>query len=613
MSTSLKTRHCVPLFFPDSTTIFFDIEYALLETNMPPKLSRAEIADLIKRGKPVPVEYIDLIFPNLSPRLLLSAKDTPEPKSDLLLSLQEQHLYTGLDAQWNNQLIWGESTLALSTLLNHSLINIQRAGGIKLIYLDPPFNVGSDFYITHKVGAKKQKLKMKAYTDSWDEGLNEYLEMIYPIIKLSHEALASTGTLFVHCGHQTSAHLRLILDDVFGAEHFLNEIIFAYGAGGNPSSYFPRKHDSILWYSKSNTHTFTTEAPVLRVPYDSSTLKTHFKHRDNQGRLYRDQKIGTKTYRSYADRGKRVTDVWGDLSAQTARSPISEESTGYPTQKPERLLERIIVAATLPGDLVADFFCGSGTTLSVANRLNRKWLGCDSGFWAVQTAKKRMQKEGASFELRRLLDENRGPLDSPYPNLLKLEQTTAEHIGTVEAPRLVCSDQPVPLTQTYKIQSSIEDVKLTLPLFAPKIGLQKTNLGVIVELQDLGMTSDIVESNSHLVKEQMLHQKVKNRHASSSLIQLTEHWSDWIDLWSISKGNSEIVTPVWSSFKLGRSHQITLVSKPLELLQNDLISIQLNTILGHEIRLELRVPNLKLDEFKSMMWCDPDRTDPIPR
>ena len=175
---------------------------------------------------------------------------------------------------------------------------------------------------------------------------------------------------------------------MFGPGALLNEIIFAYGAGGNPSSYFPRKHDSILWYSKSNTHTFSTEAPILRVPYDSPTLKTHFQ-KDGQRRsvCIEIKPSDLKPQKLCADKGKRVTDVWSDLGAQNARSPISEESTGYPTQKPERLLERIISAASLPGDLVADFFCGSGTTLCVANRLQRKWIGCDLWFWAFKPQK----------------------------------------------------------------------------------------------------------------------------------------------------------------------------------------------------------------------------------
>ena len=128
----------------------------------------------------------------------------------------------------------------------------------------------------------------------------------------------------------------------------------------------------------------------MRVPYDESTLMTHYKKIDANGRRYRVQTVNGKDYKTYADEGKMVTDVWTDIGAQNATSPISKESTGYPTQKPEMLLERIINSSSNPGDIVADFFCGSGTTLSVAEKLGRKWIGSDLGKFAIHTSRKRM-------------------------------------------------------------------------------------------------------------------------------------------------------------------------------------------------------------------------------
>ncbi|MBM74458.1 MAG: hypothetical protein CMK59_03585 [Proteobacteria bacterium] len=578
---------------------------------MSTKPSRAQIAEMILNGTPIPTQYAKEIFQDFPPQLIFGAKESLSLNSNITLSLQEEHLHSKTNQHWSNQLIWGDTKEVLKTLLNESMENINNAGGIKLIYLDPPFNVGSDFFMEHKIGAKNHKLKIKAYKDRWFNGLNEYLGMMYPILQLCHKILANDGTLFLHCGHQTSAHLRLILDEIFGVNHFLNEIIYAYGAGGNPNNYFPRKHDSILWYSKSNNHTFSTQAPILRVPYDHSTLKTHYKKRDEDGRLYRDQTVGNKTYRSYADRGKRVTDVWSDLGAQNARSPISEESTGYPTQKPERLLERIICAATLPGDLIADFFCGSGTTLCVADRLNRNWIGCDSGFLGVHTTKKRLLKNQVSFSLKRGLYKNSE--SPPYQNINDLEQTKKASPICVESPRLVCSDSRILLVKKYQICSAINDLDINVPLFNPIFQFHRSEDGISVEMKELGIGSEYVESKYFLIKNKSLYQKIKKRKILPTLTQLTEHWKDWLDLWSISKGRTKTTSPIWNSYRLGRSQTLSFCSPPLQFQPSSIVGIQIFTIFGHELRLELHIPNLKINESKTMMWSDPEKSVPIPR
>lgn len=167
----------------------------------------------------------------------------------------------------------------------------------------------------------------------------------------------------MHADWHKIHHLRCILDEIFGSDRFLNEIIWGYGAGGkNPSKFFPRKHDTILWYAKSTNHFFTKDLfqKILRVPYDDSIPETHYKNRDEQGRRFRVQTVNGRDYVTYADDGKLVTDVWVDIGAQNAGPPISPEYTGFPTQKPEMLLERIVCAASDAGSLVFDCFMGSG-------------------------------------------------------------------------------------------------------------------------------------------------------------------------------------------------------------------------------------------------------------
>lgn len=292
------------------------------------------------------------------------------------------------EVDWRNKIIWGDNKLIMASLLQ------TFTGKFSLIYMDPPFAVGSDFNIDIQIGDTEVEktasvIEEVAYRDTWGNGITSYIEMLAERIRLAHTLLATNSSIFIHCDYRTAAYTRLILDDVFGADNFQNEIIWSYGAGGNPKAFFPRKHDSILWYSKG-TPTFNLQGGIMRVPYDKSTLDTHYKNVDSDGRLFRVQKVNGREYKTYADEGKLVTDVWTDIGGQNATSPISGEATGYPTQKPEKLLERIIHAASKPGDLVGDFFCGSGTTLAIAEKLNRNWIGADLGRFAIHTSRKRL-------------------------------------------------------------------------------------------------------------------------------------------------------------------------------------------------------------------------------
>ena len=279
---------------------------------------------------------------------------------------------------WTNKLIWGDNKLILSSLVNGPLREeIEKEGGIKLIYIDPPFAVGADFSINIKINGNEVTKKPSiieeiAYRDTWGKGISSYLNMMYERLKLMHDLLAEDGSIYVHCDYRVNSYMRLILDDIFGKENFINQIIWCYTGPGSPEmKQFNRKHDVILWYSKLNNWVFNKND--IRVPL-SSKLGGGFVGLDKKAR------------EEYLQKGKIPEDWW--YIPIVARHIY--EILDFPTQKPEALLERIIKASSNENDLVADFFCGSGTTCAVAEKMGRKWIGADLGRFAIHTTRKRI-------------------------------------------------------------------------------------------------------------------------------------------------------------------------------------------------------------------------------
>lgn len=374
-----------------------------------------EIIRFLAAGKPLPDKYRFLLFDNKREvELVWNGKtgdvcnvvlpfqvieQIDEPRSEKELKLQPDLFNPSSGRQlkgWTNKLIWGDNKLILSSLKSGPLREeIEKQGGLKLIYIDPPFDVGADFSMDIEIGdntftKRPNVLEELAYRDTWGKGADSFIAMIYERLVLMRDLLAEDGSIFVHCDYRVSGFVRLVLDDIFSRDRFLNEVCWSYGAGGNPKNFFPRKHDTIFWFAKGSANQFSKEGGIMRVPYDESTLETHYKNIDESGRRYRVQTPNGREYKTFADDGKLVTDVWTDIGAQNATSPISKEATGYPTQKPERLLERVIHAASNEGDLIADFFCGSGTTAAVAEKLGRKWIASDLGKFGIHTTRKRM-------------------------------------------------------------------------------------------------------------------------------------------------------------------------------------------------------------------------------
>ena len=280
---------------------------------------------------------------------------------------------------WKNKLIWGDNLLVMSSLLE------KFAGKIDLIYIDPPFATGADFSFTAQIGESGEQvvkessvIEEKAYRDTWGRGFDSYFTMIYERLVLMRELLSESGSIYVHCDWRVNSFLRLALDEIFGKQHLINEIIWCYTGPGSPNmKQFNRKHDTIFWFSKNNQWVFNKDN--VRVPYKdpNQTLRKAFD--SGQG-------MDEEQTEKYRERGK-VPETWWEDIAVAVRSA---QNLGYPTQKPEALLERIIKASSNEGDLVADFFCGSGTTAAVAEKLGRRWIACDLGRYAVHTTRKRM-------------------------------------------------------------------------------------------------------------------------------------------------------------------------------------------------------------------------------
>lgn len=288
---------------------------------------------------------------------------------------------------WRNMLIWGDNKLVMAALLE------QFRGKIDLIYIDPPFDVGADFTVQVQVGEEGEAVQKEqsileavAYRDTWGKGTDSYLHMMYERLTLMRDLLSERGSIYVHCDWRVNFLLRSVIDEIFGRDYLVNHLIWAYKTGGIPEKIgFAKKHDDIFLYSKSKNPIFNpllqkSYVPTLPEPYTDSGKRLGVQ-RDSVCELCGLGKPGQK-YRLVIAR-----DVWDDIQSIFRND---EQATGYDTQKPEALLERIILASSNEGDLVADFFCGSGTTLAVAEKLGRRWIGVDLGRYAIHTSRKRL-------------------------------------------------------------------------------------------------------------------------------------------------------------------------------------------------------------------------------
>jgi site-specific DNA-methyltransferase (adenine-specific)/adenine-specific DNA-methyltransferase len=330
---------------------------------------------------------------------------------------------------WANKLIWGDNKLILSSLKNGPLREeIEAQGGVKLIYIDPPFDVGADFSMDIEIGGdtftkKPNILEEIAYRDTWGKGADSFIAMIYERLVLMRDLLAEDGSIYVHCDWRVTQFVRMALDEIFGRERFRNEIIWCYRSGGAGSKGYAKKHDTIMYYSKSKSVIFNSskEKSYMGIGYSTG----------NKNVVLYDDKDGLGPYTLV-----NIKDWWNNIGMiATSKGRI------YPTQKPESLLERIIQTSSNEDDIVADFFCGSGTTAAVAEKLDRKWICTDLGKFAIHTTRKRLigvqrqlkadGKDYRAFEILNLGKYERQHFVGINPNLREEEQ--AKQLAAKEA------------------------------------------------------------------------------------------------------------------------------------------------------------------------------------
>ena len=390
---------------------------------------------------------------------------------------------------WTNKLIWGDNKLILSSLKNGPLREeIEAQGGLKLIYIDPPFDVGADFSMDIEIGEETftkdpNILEEIAYRDTWGKGADSFIAMIYERLILMRDLLAEDGSIYVHCDYRVDSLIRLAMDEVFGLDNFRNSVIVQRRITKNLQRQFNAvqslncANDTIFWYSKN---TATRFAPIY-VPMETKKTKGYWHHfwsnadrptmryellgvTPSKGqwkwsksraqkavlnyRVYMEKHSGVelvdywrntgenlefirlskngKVENWYPPSDKRIADtIWTDIHAY-------ENEKDYATQKHEQLLDRIIVASSNEGDLVADFFCGSGTTAAVAEKLGRRWITADLGKFAIHTTRKRMigvqrqlkadGKDYRAFEILNLGKYERQHYIDVNPNLREAEQ-----------------------------------------------------------------------------------------------------------------------------------------------------------------------------------------------
>ncbi|MBU2522253.1 MAG: site-specific DNA-methyltransferase [Proteobacteria bacterium] len=442
------------------------------------KLTDNEIRDInryLEEGKPLPEKYRFLLFEDkrevelvwngktsdvcnvVLPFQVIEQVDEPREEKAVKLQMDLFDMQTGRQIKgWNNKLIWGDNKLILSSLKNGPLREeIEAQGGINLIYIDPPFDVGADFSMDIEIGGetltkKPGILEEIAYRDTWGKGADSFIAMIYEGLVLMRDLLVDDGSIYVHCDYRLNSYIRLVLEEVFG--NYRNEIIWQRTTNTGSSKGIANKLsndvDSILYFTKNKNAIFNKQFR----PYSEEYL-SRFKYEDDHGKYrwqymatYSDKKLKeleskkmirwenkskNPEYKQYLSslKGIPLNNLWNDIFHI---NPMANENLGYPTQKPEALLDRIIKASSNKGDLIADFFCGSGTTLAVAEKLNRKWIGSDLGKFAIHTTRKRMigvrrqlkkeDKSWRAFEILNLGKYERQHYIGVNPNLREQEK-----------------------------------------------------------------------------------------------------------------------------------------------------------------------------------------------
>lgn len=540
------------------------------------RLSDAEIRDIthaLENGKPLDDKYRYLLFKEArqiemhwngkstgiaNVRLPFQAVEhIDEPRDESLLKLQGSLFDTSGQRRtdWTNKLIWGDNKYVLSSLTSGTVRQqIEAAGGLKLVYIDPPFDVGEDFTTTVEIGDSSliktpTVLERQAFQDTWGNGDDSFVAMIHERLRLIRELMSDEGTIYIHCDWRVTAYYRLLCDEIFGKDNFLNEIIWqsAVGDTSAKNKKFIKSHDTIISYSKTKNYIWNEvfqeygENADKIYKFEDQNGKYQLGPCDNPGGggyVY-DLGYGEKTpSRGYSmpietarkwiedgtlvvvegkvplrkwyrnEQGVRCKDVWTDIG--------KERGLVYATQKPEKLLERIISASSNPGDLVADFFAGSGTTLAVAEKMGRKWIGSDLGKFSINTARKRLisvqrelkdsSKDFRSFEILTIgsYQADIGSAQIEFDNLIVSAYGGERLKNSPFAGRKVNSyiaigPKDLPCSRDYVdelIQECINRNVTSLDILAFEFGM-----GVIPEAQEFALSKGVRLTLKHIPRE----------------------------------------------------------------------------------------------------------------
>ncbi len=357
-----------------------------------PKSLLEELPKIAAEGRREAQQLLERI--NSGTRIGLQTNELVLPSKDISGLWRGELPQLSFRGQWMNRLIYGENLLTMQALLvgDEATGLPSLRGKVDLIYMDPPFDSKADYRTKVNlpgvdIEQKPTVLEQSAYSDTWKDGTVSYLKMIYPRLLLMRELLSEKGSIYVHIDWHVGAYVKVLMDDIFGKELFRNEIIWWYRRWSAASRNYQRMHDTILYYSKNVTYTFN----IQYQPYSQPDAIEDTVRGVVDGKLVRLKDAeGNYIKRDTKNKGVPCHDVFDIQHIQ----PTSRERIGYATQKPEALLERIIKASSNEGDLVCDFFGGSGTTAAVAERLGRRWITCDIGKPASLIMRKRFIDQG---------------------------------------------------------------------------------------------------------------------------------------------------------------------------------------------------------------------------
>ena len=536
-----------------------------------------------------------------------------------------------VDTSWRNKLIWGDNKYAMAALLE------KYAGQIDLIYIDPPFATGANFDTTVKIGNEQLKytkevnaIEELAYRDTWGKGLDSFLQMLYDRFTVMKQLLSERGSIYVHIDSRTDSYVKLIMDEIFGIDNYLNQLIWCYHEREISTRNYNRKHDTILFYSKNHKKvTRPFNCYDISENYSEASVKK-YNMTDKDGRKFQirgrggnytgkqqlplevEKKHPELVYRDYFDEkpGVLPRDWFSNINFENR---ASNNRTDYPTQKPEKLLEKFIKVSSNEGDLVADFFCGSGTTGSVAEKLGRRWIMADLGRFAIHTTRKRLLeiKGCQPFEVLNIGKYERQYWQSNIFSSKTKEQTLAEylefilklykgnplpgsayihgqrnneliHVGSVEAP-----------VTLEDIQKAIEEIirmkqkKLTVLGWewemglhdvveqeAKKAGVKLTLLNIPREVMDKRATDKGEITFFELAYLETDVKKYKNGELAivlkdfvipnldlvpKEVLSKVKKWSDYIDYWSVDWNyQGDTFHNMWQAYRTKKDRTLIL-------------------------------------------------------